>query len=701
MLVANDRTPVTVDGEVEETKNFCIAATPHAYKILSDGLYSNKIKAVIRELSTNAYDAHVFSGKPNLPFDVVLPNSFNPIFSIRDYGPGMSSNDIMNLYTTYFKSGSYKIKSNDYVGCLGLGSKSPFAYTRSFSVTSFYQGKKTDYALYIGGDGIPTITNMGETDCEEDETGLMIIIPVNSADHYKFINEAKNVYRYFKVQPNVTGSTSYTTQKVEYVHEGEAWKIRVRDGNGICAVMGNICYPIEIDNIPGLSSKQKEVLGNNDIDLLVDIGKVSITPSREHLQYDNLTIDFLKEKYNQIVNEVQTQVETELQACKSLWQARLKTHELINKKFGHFNKIINFGNLSWNNINLVNNYCYPPSDISVTKFFKNDGIRYRNRRRRYCNNNYEIKVCKENTQTISFHYKAILVENDIELGGITRCMELAQQDKIVYMFNKVNEQLLEALGCEANEIIKVSSIPKPERKPRSTSHVYGSKSKVFEYRPNGGSADYSHWKEVEIELQNGGIYVILDRYLPVNVEGKRFDNWDLFDEYRKTLNKLGFTLPIYGIRATITPKIIKNPKWISLWEYISAKIKENEQRNLLQHFVNTVELNNFDLMKQVTQLQKRGNITTSDLFTELFKVMDDFKQSQNIVNNLDISFWNWKMLLNSVNYQYKIPEESNILSKIWDKITNAYPILQYIFKQYENISSECAKHVSDYVNQGI
>ena len=116
--------------------NYSIDATAKAFAILSDGLYSNKILAVVRELSTNAYDSHVAAGCPEKPFDVTLPTSLDHEFSIRDYGTGLSKENCMSLYTTCFRSD--KTDSNDAVGCLGLGSKSPFAYTDQFMVESFH-----------------------------------------------------------------------------------------------------------------------------------------------------------------------------------------------------------------------------------------------------------------------------------------------------------------------------------------------------------------------------------------------------------------------------------------------------------------------------------------------------------------------------------------------------------------------------------
>jgi len=42
------------------------------------------------------------------------------------------------------------------VGCLGLGSKSPFAYVNNFKVVSFNEGKKYSYICYMDN-GVPKI----------------------------------------------------------------------------------------------------------------------------------------------------------------------------------------------------------------------------------------------------------------------------------------------------------------------------------------------------------------------------------------------------------------------------------------------------------------------------------------------------------------------------------------------------------------
>ena len=192
-------------GQFEES-NYTIDATAKAFSILSDGLYANKIRAVVRELSTNAYDSHIDAGKKDVPFEVHLPNSMEPHFSIRDFGTGLSHEDCMDLYTTYFRSN--RTESNDAVGCMGLGSKSPFAYNDSFTVESFYNGKHRTYTAYKNEREEPVFAMLHEKDTSEPN-GLRVSFPVQSHtydnDFDRFKEESEELYAYFKVKPKVSG----------------------------------------------------------------------------------------------------------------------------------------------------------------------------------------------------------------------------------------------------------------------------------------------------------------------------------------------------------------------------------------------------------------------------------------------------------------------------------------------------------------
>lgn len=104
-----------------------IVQSKAAFETLSSRLYSDKIRAVIRELSCNAWDAHQDAGRGDVPFEVHLPTDFEPYFEIKDFGTGMTHRDIVDLFASYF--GTNKSDSNKFIGALGLGSKSPFCLT--------------------------------------------------------------------------------------------------------------------------------------------------------------------------------------------------------------------------------------------------------------------------------------------------------------------------------------------------------------------------------------------------------------------------------------------------------------------------------------------------------------------------------------------------------------------------------------------
>ncbi|NBR67090.1 MAG: hypothetical protein EBT79_07425, partial [Actinobacteria bacterium] len=91
----------------------------HIFNILRSTLYSNKVLAVLREYSANAWDEHRAAGIPDRPIKVVIPTALEPTLRIRDYGRGLSEQQVFEVYTQY--GSSTKRDSDDVVGCLGIG----------------------------------------------------------------------------------------------------------------------------------------------------------------------------------------------------------------------------------------------------------------------------------------------------------------------------------------------------------------------------------------------------------------------------------------------------------------------------------------------------------------------------------------------------------------------------------------------------
>ena len=172
---------VEKSGNFEETQ-YTIEGSAKAFMVLSDKLYSNKPLAVLRELSTNAYDSHVEAGCADKPFEVHLPTRLSPFVYVRDFGTSMTHDQCMKLYTTYFLS--TRNDSNDAIGCLGLGSKAPFAYADSLTVETFLNGEKRIYSGYRNSDGKHSFSLI-ETVATDEPNGIKVCVAVKESDAHK------------------------------------------------------------------------------------------------------------------------------------------------------------------------------------------------------------------------------------------------------------------------------------------------------------------------------------------------------------------------------------------------------------------------------------------------------------------------------------------------------------------------------------
>ena len=295
MLVTHDTNEVTLNN-VGITGEFRNRNSAKAFKILSDSLYSNKKRAIIRELSTNALDSHVGAGKVDVPFEVHLPSVLEPWFSVRDFGLGLSGDQVTNIYTTYFESS--KTDSNDYVGALGLGSKSPFSYTENFTVTAIKDGIQRIYSAFINEMGVPCIAEMGE-ELTDQVTGVEVKFSVTDRyDYNSFRYEAVEVFKWFKNKPTVTG-VAFEHAQPEYKEQNIVPGVSVFANNSnSVALMGNIAYPL--NNISEPEKHFGDLAQLLNCGLLIGIGDLDFAASREELSYVPFTIKNIKRKLEEL-----------------------------------------------------------------------------------------------------------------------------------------------------------------------------------------------------------------------------------------------------------------------------------------------------------------------------------------------------------------------------------------------------------------
>lgn len=248
--------------------------------ILTD-LYSNRVLAFIREYSTNAWDAQVERGVKR-PIEVTLPTRFNPHFVVRDFGVGLSVQDIHVIYSQY--GASTKHQTNDQVGMLGLGCKSALTYTSQFTVTSVQDGTKVQVIVARDTDGSGSM-HIADTSTTTDPEGTKIEIPVMAGDIDRVQREAQQFFQYWpkgsvlldgnEPTPIYDGAMKITDDIFVLNHDDNQTHEHV-------VVMGNVPYPVR----PPI-----DIPRGHSVVAVVPIGSVMPHPSRERLIEDPQTTD--------------------------------------------------------------------------------------------------------------------------------------------------------------------------------------------------------------------------------------------------------------------------------------------------------------------------------------------------------------------------------------------------------------------------
>ena len=310
---------IEVDREVEvgdqKSSRFGIDLNGKAFKVLINSIYADKIQSIVREIWSNALDGHIMAGKENIPFEVQLPSYNDPVFSVKDFGIGLSPEDIENIYKTLFRS--TKEQSDFVVGRYGLGSKTPFAYTDSFQVTSVFDGVKTFYTAMIASDGIPDMHTMGQEKTEEIN-GVTVSFPVNPADFYAFRQAAISVSLGFDVKPIITNDENFDYPDRGFEIVKGVWSSEY--SSGLYAKMGPVLYPISYDAISKISddslvlSMLKLLCTNSSNGRTIiefEMGTLEMSASRESLSYsrDEPTVFSIEKRIKEIVKEIKDRFE--------------------------------------------------------------------------------------------------------------------------------------------------------------------------------------------------------------------------------------------------------------------------------------------------------------------------------------------------------------------------------------------------------
>jgi len=684
------------------TREFTIKANAKAFSILSKGIYSDSITPPIRELATNAYDSHVAAGNENVKFQVHLPTILEPWFSVRDFGVGMNADEVEKIYTTYFES--TKTESNDYIGCLGLGSKSPFCYTDSFSVISVQNGTRWIYTCFLEND-VPHCAKIGE-EKTNDPNGMLIQFSVDEKDISTFQRYSEDIYNRFLNRPEILNCPDFKYRKSEYSYSGDGWSIIKRDDtqssthtNHISyALMGNIAYPIQNNNLNlsnysyNLSDDDSIISAvlSSGIEITFPIGQLEIAASRESLHFDDRTIRNVKNRCLEVFEDIKNVIDDMLNKCKNLWEARCLYHDIfvcgsyfshnLSKKLENRDYYFKNTKIESSSIYKKNSKLNAPMDFGFYEYRSPKSKRGEYKARKDISSQF---VCKRNH---------IIIVNDLKTGGVARLREYIESEneggnKIRgYVFgeddNNLKFVLQESKYPKAN-IVKTSTLPKVK-----SNRAYNPKDRctfkkmirTYSWNPSGNWADYT------IEDKKVGEYIYVETYkheLQNSNSTRSTSNFVSFGNMKDILIKIGaidkdFTL--IGVPRHRAKQVKNLPNWTNLYEFADKHIKkyidENEAvefyANYKYSYNNSFECN---IVRDICKLKYSKFLELK--LNEIEEFTNGFKN-----HKTDLEF------LDDINLIYKIRiDDSSVKFNIHDvkaEIFNRYPMLKHIGTSYND-----------------
>lgn len=688
---------------------FTIKATAKSFQILSSGLYANKIKAIIREYSCNAVDSHVEAGRSDTPFDVHLPNALEPWFAVRDYGVGLDESQVRNIFTSFFES--TKTESNDFIGALGLGSKSAFSFTDNFTIVAVKGGMKRVYTAFINEHGVPSIAPMGE-EVSTDPNGVEIRFAVE--DHYdfrKFQQEAASVYKYFKLRPVVSGASHFEFRDPKFADEHIIPGVHSSDQSygSSFAIMGNIEYPIEVPN-------RTEVLGDLagllDCGLIMEfgIGELDIQASREGLSYIPETIAAIKAKLEVLNAQLTVRLAEQADAIENLWDradylmGRINVNlwsaavnkYLVDTKFSLVdtsNRYQQMKRFRFDDKTLAEKY-----NIVIKPF----GVRsYQEATYRINQDSIYDDATKAYTPCwgITVATDTTFVLNDTKVGASERAKYHFRRhrnkggQRNVYVLEAVDKKkevntsqfFADISNPPASQIFNASDLEQRERAVTMASGVSILKLEKRDHHSRHTRSNDLVWRDAgksdQFEVAQTFYYLPLKGF---QAQGK-LENFNLKTVKEALSNSGILTDSIYGVRKTDLETIGKMTNWINLDDFIEAELKKIgslDVKGIVKKSVDIDDIYKYNVVEKV-------NVDSPylKLYTEFKDVtaIDAVKQK-----GIEVLSTIYKISTGNVN----VTDEVEKYRKEVSELNNRYPLLNELSYRY-HVNSDA---VAEYIN---
>lgn len=630
-------------GNVETNlpgKSFQIKLTRESFKNMVGNIYSNQIKAIVRELACNANDSHIAAGNKE-PFRIHFPNALEPFFEIEDYGLGLDNIEMEQVYTVLYNS--TKDESNEYTGAFGIGAKVPFVYTDNFLVTAIKNGIERVYSMFISSTGNPSYDLMGETKTDKPN-GVKVTFSVEQKDFSSFKN-ASSCLKWFKTQPTTNIPVQYPEEKnvtsFEFNYKQHNIKCEFGDLSNSGFVMGSVLYPYNF----GINVRY-----------YVPIGLFKIPMSRESISNNtenSIVINELKIEANKKFGEI---ISENIKKCETFVDAVFYLNSYQSKYINYFSA---YSYAKYNNASISSTEIY----FRKLDYTRNDYINEISNKYDFEN---QIVVYPENKRNklvnrMNLHSKTQYVINDgLSNFNWARAKKTLKDSNrtntLMYFIENPVMSFFDEIGL-SKYFIKASSVKLPEIKRNKSKTIF--------------FLDYYGWVKTDIK-ENKSIKLLV-------IKSNYNSNSDisLFKTRIRLIESIyNVSLNIYGCYANDVKKILKdNPDLQEFDEYF--KNLKSQDKEFEKDFQIMEEVN-YDYHNETLNIVKKLGLESSILEKEKkFRFLEKnnkFKQKQKLF------------------YQFNKTKNPD------DLILKDYPLLKYINANSLETKEDC-EYIKNIIKQ--
>ncbi len=610
---------------------------PKIIGMLRDGIYTDKVLAVLREYSANGWDAHKMVGKGHVPLSVHIPTHEDPTLRIRDFGPGLSPDDVKNVFIKY--GASTKEGTNDAVGMLGIGSKSGFAYSDSFTVISRHDGVSRTYVAVIDESDMGRLDLLGEVVCDSEDTGVEIIIQAKPEDISTFQSKARNLYRYFMPRPSINIDLPEEPADQTILKQGAIYGKSNWSTNWI-AIMGCVPYRINLEQLD--LTKVAKCLPKLNGAVFFDIGEVTISTSREELKYTNKTKEKLVQKFNDLVDEYVIHALDGLDKL-SLWEQRLKVQVLDELGLPLSEE---FSELAYATAKVD----YEPGTFTL-----------------YHNGNVCTRI------QVTMNTRLLIDDTGKKMDGYylkdTDYVVKAAQGQDLAALQIILDQALVKSNLKGIPVVMLSTIPwnAPYQKPKKQVNPKHKAKMFLLNREKGFSSTYSeNWDLVDRIPEDTDVHVLIEGF-----EGSTYDFFAEYKSVRAIAHFLGHTMPpVYGYK-TSEKKPAKGMKGLEFREWRDRFIEGLMTPELLariqEYFWTQPNEDYYDWASEDEIAVMEADLGSTHPIVTMFRRRNDSTETDGILGDLA--------------KRAKITREGSDAGKAWAHINATYPLLKGSWSQ--------------------